>query len=242
MTDRVPVPLDAVVPAPAAVLRSQGIPEGAAVQERIMTLAEDSVRMFASLARPACIVGDVTASAFGDIFRGEGCNDEDAPLGTIYPRADRLVLFALTMGEEVSRTIAERFDADDFALATMLDTAASLAVERTIGLLEQRIAAEQGEDPEAPGRNRTLNYSPGYCGWHITAQRNLFRYLRPEQLGITLNDSCLMTPLKSATGILVHGARSIHDFEIGFRFCRACRGKTCLERRDRPSSTGRPAT
>ena len=55
-----------------------------------------------------------------------------------------------------------------------------------------------------------LRYSPGYCGWHVSGQINLFNTLTPEKIGITLGESCLMNPLKSVSGVLVAGPPNIH--------------------------------
>lgn len=242
MTARVPIAPRAVVPALDDVLRAQGIPPDAIVSERVTALAQASLDTFLSQARPGCITADVSCGEFAGIFHGEGRNEDEAPLAAIYPRADRLVLFALTMGHELSRTIAGHMDNHDFACGSMLDAVASLAVENAIGLLENHVTGTPAGDRAADGDRRTLNYSPGYCGWHISAQVKLFRYLDPGQLGITLNESCLMTPLKSATGVLVQGDRALHDFDIGFRFCRSCRDKTCLERRSCRPPAHPPAT
>ena len=78
-----------------------------------------------------------------------------------------------------------------------------------------------------------LGYSPGYCGWHITAQKKFFNFLKPGEIGITLNDSCLMTPLKSITGVLVAGPKDIHIFKNDYEYCDTCKNKSCLERMKR---------
>jgi len=49
------------------------------------------------------------------------------------------------------------------------------------------------------------SYSPGYCGWDVSEQRKMFSLLPEKPCGITLNDSCLMTPVKSVSGIIPVG-------------------------------------
>ena len=229
MTESVPIPLDAVTPSAGDILGRQGMPPDAEVRDKVAALVERSLGILLAQAQPRCVLRDVSQDEFAEVFQGEGLNDAQAPLRAIYPQADRLAIFALTMGAGLSETVEDTFRRNDFALASMLDTVASLAVENAVGLLERRIQRRQAG--AAGGGGVTLNYSPGYCGWHLTAQKRLFRRLHPERIGITLNDSCLMTPLKSASGVLVHGARAIHDFDIGFSFCRSCKGHSCLERR-----------
>jgi hypothetical protein len=70
-----------------------------------------------------------------------------------------------------------------------------------------------------------LPYSPGYCGWDITGQRALFAALSPDDIGVTLTESCLMQPLKSVSGVLVVGTREIHEFRPEFACCPACATK-----------------
>jgi hypothetical protein len=72
-----------------------------------------------------------------------------------------------------------------------------------------------------------LPYSPGYCGWTVRGQKNLFERLGPEQMGVTLNDSCLMTPIKSVSGVLVAGPGEIHSIRPDFAFCDECRTHAC---------------
>jgi hypothetical protein len=77
---------------------------------------------------------------------------------------------------------------------------------------------------------RVLTYSPGYCGWHVSGQRALFRVLRPEEIGVTLNESCLMQPLKSVSGVMVAGAAAVHRFRPTYDFCDACATHECRTR------------
>ena len=236
MTERTQVARDAIVACCGDVRRAQGMPSDMVVRDKIRGLVEASLGIFFSEAHPCCITADVSRSEFDEVFRGEGRNDEQAPLKTIYPQAEHLVLFALTMGHELSQKIEACFKSNDFALGSMLDSVASLAVENSVALLESRTARRIAGNGKPTSSGVVLNYSPGYCGWHISAQSKVFRYLHPEQIGITLNDSYLMTPLKSTTGVLVHGDKAIHQFDIGFSFCRACKDKTCLERMGRLAS------
>jgi hypothetical protein len=117
------------------------------------------------------------------------------------------------------------FAADDMARGFVLDAVASVSAD----LLTDRLAGRYRERVSGEG-TAVLGYSPGYCGWHISAQRKLFERLGPEEIGISLNDSYLMQPLKSVSGVLVAGAGQIHRFRPEFSFCGECTTRQCLPR------------
>jgi len=64
----------------------------------------------------------------------------------------------------------------------------------------------------------------------VSGQRRLFARLRPEEIGIHLNSSFLMTPLTSVSGVLVGGTGDIHRFRPDFPFCEACATHECRPR------------
>ena len=213
----------AVLPAAAGVLRAQGVPAGAALSGAVQELLDAALSTVPELAAPVAVLEEVSTEAFTAIYRGEGRNANATPLDEIVPRASRLWLFAGTVGERLSATITSRFAGGDPAAAVMLDAAASEAAELLVGHLERELAAR------ASGRSRTavLAYSPGYCGWHVSGQRALFAALAPSEIGITLNESCLMAPLKSVSGLLVAGHPDVHEFDDDFPFCGECTTRDC---------------
>jgi hypothetical protein len=219
-----------IMPQREAVLRSQGFPEGVTVKERIQELLEEAFEIFSHNAEPAGLSSEVSIAEFEEIFRGAGRNAPDTPLQQIFPRAERLVLFALTMGSEVSAKINDCFGRNDFALGSFLDSVASLAAGNATEVHEEHFASSNSNEENISRGYAVLSYSPGYCGWHISGQAKLFQFLRPERIGISLNDSFLMTPLKSVTGVLVGGKKEIHIFKSDYPFCSYCKDHSCVER------------
>ena len=94
----------------------------------------------------------------------------------------------------------------------------------------------------APDDHTVLGYSPGYCGWHISGQRKLFDYLRPDAIGISLNTSCMMNPLKSVSGVLVTAEPDAHRFKPRFSYCPECKDRSCVERMQQLPNTRRRAS
>ncbi len=216
-------------PAPAAVRAALGLKRGVEPSPRSEELLRRALDLFRGLAAPAAVVKPVTAEEFATVFAGRGGNEPRAPLAGIYPRAGRLHLFAFTLGEPLGAEIGRLF-AGDFALGAVLDAVASQAAENAA-----RVAERWSESLPVPGAGdggpwRCFLYSPGYCGWHVSGQEALFAALRPETIGIRLNASFLMTPLKSVSGVLVAGPAAIHRLEASYPFCARCTSPACQER------------
>ena len=221
---------DAIVPSVAAVLRAQGVPSEAAGGERAGLLAQDAIARFKELAKPVGVMMSIDTERFASVYAGEGENDSDTPLARIFPRSGKLALFAVTVGERTCTEISNLFNDNEPARAAALDAAASEATELAVQVVADLFceSVRQGDNPVS--LLAVMPFSPGYCGWHITGQKELFDYLRPEDTGISLNESCLMQPLKSISGVLVAGERRIFDFEDDFEFCDDCVTRSCRDR------------
>lgn len=233
MSQTIQFELEEIRPTREAVLHHQGIPKDAEVPQRILALYEDAASLFAELVRPRGLVAEISDDEFGEVFPGEGNNADDAVVANVFPKADQLALFAATMGDEVSQTIADLFDRNEFALGVMLDAVASMTADRTSEVIADYYHARLVAEERATPAHHVLGYSPGYCGWHITGQRKLFAYLKPSDIGISLNDSCLMSPLKSVSGVLVSGGMDVHMFKAGYSYCPECKNASCVDRMKR---------
>ncbi len=223
MRRQVDISAECVSPSEQAVARALGIPASADPDERTLRLIGEAVTAFADLAKPVGLSMPIDRETFDRVYRGEGSNQPDTPLDVIAPEADRLALYAVTVGDAVSLEISRLFDKHDFAVATALDAAASEGAELAAVEVERQYAEDFATDV-------TMAFSPGYCGWHVSAQKELFEVLKPESIGIALTPSCLMEPLKSVSGVILAGAKEIFEFEDSFPFCDACVDRNCRGR------------
>ena len=221
----------AVLPAPDDILAQQGVPAVVADQGVLDGIAVAAVANLATTIAPAGVLQEVAIPDFAAVYAGAGHNDRQTPLAPIFPRAERLFLFAVTCGPAVSERIAAAFAAHDFPLGAALDAAASLAADRCAQAAQD--AAESVVRAAAPGDPRglmALRYSPGYCGWHVSGQAALLARLAPVEAGITLTAGFVMEPLKSVSGVVVVGRTGIHHFTRVYACCAGCTEQTCRER------------
>lgn len=179
--------------------------------------------------QPICKIRGISFLDFDEIYQGEGDNHGEDPLNQIYPESDELAIFALTIGENLCSMIDDYIGGKDIAIGYVLDIGASLLTINMVSKTESYFLDHLSKDNN--DELRVLSYSPGYCGWNLKCQRKLFANLKPEKIGISINESCLMSPMKSCSGVLAAGAKDIHLFVDGiFSFCRDCKSHSCVDR------------
>ncbi len=111
---------------------------------------------------------------------------------------ERVVLFAATVGLEMDRLIA-RYSSVSPSKALMLQ---AIGGERIEALCD-RFCGDVAARVKTQGERIRPRFSPGYGDLPIEMQRDIFRALDcPASLGLTLNESLLMSPSKSVTAIV----------------------------------------
>lgn len=130
-----------------------------------------------------------------------------------------------TVGEAVADRARGLFDQRELPLALMLDCVGSAAVESLAeyanDLLCQAAIAE--------GLKVTNRISPGYAGWETGEQEKLFRLCPGHSIGVSLNEACFMTPVKTISWLVGIGPEARVDHY--FTQCRRCWMRDCAYRR-----------
>ena len=113
-----------------------------------------------------------------------------ASLAKALEGCERAVVFAATIGLELDRALI-KYNRLDAAKALFLQ---ALGAERVEALCDAFCAEFEGAK---------MRFSPGYGDLALDTQRALFALLDcPRKLGLTLNESLLMSPSKSVTAIM----------------------------------------
>ncbi len=109
-----------------------------------------------------------------------------------------IVLFAATIGLPIDRSIA-RYGAQSATRAVLLQ---AFGTERIEGLCDA-VCRDIHTQARAHGYTVTPRFSPGYGDLPLSLQRDIVRVLdTPRRIGLTLNDSLLMSPAKSVTALV----------------------------------------
>ena len=133
---------------------------------------------------------------------------------------EELVLFAATIGLEMDRLIA-RYARLSPARSVMLQAIGAERIEALCDAFEEELIRQ--------GHELSSRFSPGYGDLPLEMQRDIFAALDcPKHIGVSLNESLLMSPSKSVSAIIgLNGESS----ERCMHNCARCTLTNCLYRR-----------
>lgn len=171
--------------------------------------------------------GNISAKSYLEI------NNVRIKVGSIITKyltnATHFATFVVTAGEEFDRYLeAFRAEADIVSEFLAYSIGTEIA-EATVRFIMAKIT----EEADISGFKITHSYSPGHCSWHVREQQNLFSLLPEKPCGVELNESSLMHPVKSISGIVGLG-KEVTTTPHG---CDICGLKTCFKRKTEKANT-----
>jgi hypothetical protein len=136
-----------------------------------------------------------------------------------------IALFACTIGPQMERYSKKLISDGDLLEGYCVNLIASEAAECVAEAIHQYI----GKFSKTTDMKVTNRFSPGYCDWDVSEQFSLFGFLDGSRFGITLNDSAMMDPIKSVSGIVGIG----HNVLYNPYTCALCNYEKCIYRNKR---------
>jgi hypothetical protein len=212
---------------PDEVLRFQGYKKGAgAPGAEVRALFDEALALGRALMEPRAAVrwARVARQAPGLLEAG-GVTLAIPGIETSWGRVEWVVGALCTLGDRLERRVAELWEARELPLAAMLDSVGSGAVESLAEYVNDLLCQEGLPH----GVQVTNRISPGYAGWDVAQQRELFRLCPGGRIGVSLNAACFMTPVKSIS--LLAGAGREARVDHYFNQCVRCWMRDCAYRR-----------
>ncbi|TWT71749.1 vitamin B12 dependent-methionine synthase activation domain-containing protein [Crateriforma conspicua] len=146
-------------------------------------------------------------------------------IGSFLGVSELIVAFIATAGPSIVDLASDLLSQGDDLAALIVN---SVGAERAEAAETE--AVRQACDPVSDiGFAATLPYSPGYCGMKLTEQQKLFSIFGNQTAGVRLHESCLMTPIKSVSGLVGLGPSEL--VRIEGTPCDRCELKSCNMRR-----------
>lgn len=138
--------------------------------------------------------------------------------------AERLLLFAATLGPGADRLQRRYAAAGETAKAAAAQALGAAAIESYC----DAVCAEYAAKLQGEGLFLTPRFSPGYGDLPLEAQRAFFQLFDiSKRIGLTLTDACMMLPTKSVTAFL--GVRRAPACEKSG--CASCQKTECAYRK-----------
>ncbi len=106
--------------------------------------------------------------------------------------------FAVTIGPALEKKRDHYISQKEATKALVLDAVGSVVVEELAEITDNQI----GENILKEDLSLTLRFSPGYGDWNISGQKDFFKWLGAEAIGIKLTDKFQMLPEKSVSAIV----------------------------------------
>jgi len=140
--------------------------------------------------------------------------------------AKTVVLFLVTISDKIESRAGELTKGKEPLEGYLLDRIGSFAVESLAEAVENKIRKDHLKINKSVSRR----YSPGYCDWPIEEQRILSGIIDFSQVGVSLNESCMMKPKKSISAIVA--IADIGVFTGSGSTCGTCEKDNCAYRRN----------
>lgn len=155
------------------------------------------------------------------IWVGDTCLKTGCIITSLMKGSSEFAVFAATAGEYVACRMKMAAREHDVLGEYLLSAIGSCLVEKVGDSMELFLQAE------ICGLKHTRRFSPGYCGWNLTDQKKLFGLLGGNPCDIVLSEYCLMSPIKSISGLIGIGSE-VNQYLYG---CAVCNLKSCYKRK-----------
>lgn len=146
-------------------------------------------------------------------------------VGAFLEHSTHVATFIVTIGSGLERLARRWMRAGKVMQGTIVDAIASESADAAA----ERLQITVQEWAHAQGLDITPRYSPGYCGMRVDEQRTLFGSMPALPVNVRLTPSCLMTPIKSISGLI--GIGPADKVSPGGYPCEACTHPNCMQRR-----------
>lgn len=142
--------------------------------------------------------------------------------GRFFEGASHAAIALVTIGTQLEEEVSRLFSRNDSLEGMALDGCGTAAVDEILGLLRRELYAKVSPQAWKIG----YNLSPGGQIISIEEQRTIFSLLDGGKIGVELNESYLMRPVKSCSVIIPVGENLVMSNESFCTTCELCSGRT----------------
>ncbi len=148
----------------------------------------------------------------------------------LFKNSQYLFFAITTIGLKIEQIIKERFKENQYLKAMVLDAVGTVAA-KTAGQWINHFLEEKYKEK---GLQLSRYFEPGSGDWNIAEQKKVFAILKPERIGVTLNNYHMMQPTKSLSWIRGMGQNLSYSYRDEFS-CIHCALTKCPFRKNNPA-------
>lgn len=215
---------DSLELSPEAILHEMGYHK-VRPEKEVSDILYSIFKDVAALTRPSCrfrlLEGEIDASTI--VLEKTTTLHVGTVIAELLAGSERFAVFAATAGTAFQQYQDRVKEENDMLRTFISDTIGSCIAEKAGDKMESLL------EKEITGYLHSYRFSPGYCGWPLKEQKEIFRMLGDRPCGISLSDVCLMHPIKSISGIIGIG-NNIKERKYG---CDICQLETCYKRKNK---------
>ena len=172
------------------ILRYAGTADG---DEGVMLLLNESIGEALSVISPRVCYAEYSICREETVYDLGFASVASSDLDRALAGCSSIILFAATLGCAPDRLI-QKYSRLSPSRALLIDAVCSERIEALCDTFEREVTE---------GIYHRPRYSPGYGDVPIEIQKKIFASLSPERrIGLTLNDSMLMSPTKSVSAFI----------------------------------------
>jgi len=212
---------------PDEVLRFQGYKRSVDIPgPEVLALFDEALALGRGLIAPRAVVRWLAVTRRdADTIDAGGATLRIPGVDRLWGPVEWVAAAVCTIGDGLERRAAELWDARELPLAAMLDSVGSGAVES----LAEHVNDLLCQEAIPLGLPVTNRVSPGYGRWDVTQQQTLFNLCPGDPIGVSLNEACFMSPVKSISLLAAAGSGAKVDHY--FSQCARCWMADCAYRR-----------
>lgn len=150
-------------------------------------------------------------------------------IGKHLENCTKVIIMSATVGEDIEEAVTKHFSEGRYAYSTLLDSAATTAVEQIADNMEKYLKPMLARQ----GLAMKWRFSPGYGDWPIEQQPELLRLSKASLIGVSLTESFMLYPRKSITAIIGLYPKEMEcPNDKGFQHdCTQCSKLDCISRK-----------
>lgn len=139
-------------------------------------------------------------SVSGEVISfGDSVSWHSAKLADNLAGCRKMIIFGVTAGSEIIKRVREAFNGSAVSDGAIFDAVGSEAVEAAADALEDYLRRQYARTGRVLARWR---FSPGYGDLSLAAQRDIFKILPMDKIGVRLAPELIMAPEKSITAVI----------------------------------------